>query len=122
MSSYFRVHPAINFARVGTSDEYYIAPETAAGHVVDAQTGMFGGLPIKRGTEDTPIDAADFRDADHKPRRQAARFRIFAYDQHQQQYPSQDHGREIKIGGELHSLVGEPDIDGIITEENGEGA
>lgn len=26
-------------------------------------------------------------------------------------------GREIKIGGVLHSLVGEPDIDGIVTEE-----
>jgi hypothetical protein len=98
MNSYFRVHPAINFARVGSSSEYYIAPETAAGEVVDAETGQFGGLPIKAGTEDTPIEADDFRDAGNNPRRQAARFRIYAYDQQQEQYPSNDPGREVKPG------------------------
>ena len=101
MSSYFRVHPTINFARVGSSAEYYIAPESAAGEVVDTQTGMFGGLPIKPGTEDTPIDAGDFRDADQNPRRQAARFRIYAYDGPQNKYPSQDPGREVKIGDQV---------------------
>ncbi len=98
MSSYFRVHPNINIARVGSSTEYYIAPETAAGEIVDPATGMFGGLPIKAGTENTPIEANDFRDANSQPRRQAARFRLYAYDQPQQQYPSVDPGREIKIG------------------------
>jgi len=94
----FRVHPAINFARVGNSDQYYIAPETAAGELVDKANGLFGGLPIKPGTEDTPINENDFRDAQHQVKRQAARFRIFAYDQPQQTYPSNDPGREIKIG------------------------
>jgi hypothetical protein len=105
MSSYFRVHPNINFARVGSSKEYYLAPETAAGEVVDAETGLFGGLPIKAGTEDTAITEEDFRDGNQQPRRQAARFRIFAYEAEQEQYPSKDHGREIKIGGKVDGKV-----------------
>ena len=98
MAAYFRVHPSINMARVGSSDDYYIAPETAAGEVVDPATGMFGGLPILKGTEHTPINAAEFRDAAKQPKRQAARFRLYAYDQPQSQYPSNDPGREVKIG------------------------
>lgn len=97
-NTYFRVHPSVNFARVGVSEEYYLAPETAAGKLVDTQTGVFGGLPIKAGSEDTPIDASDLRDADQNPRRQAARFRIYAYDSPQTQYPSNDPGREVGIG------------------------
>ena len=27
----FRLHPTINFARVGTSDDFYLSPETSAG-------------------------------------------------------------------------------------------
>ena len=101
MTSYFRVHPTINFARVGSSSEYYLAPETAAGEVVDSASGMFGGLPIKAGTEDTPIEAGDFRDAAQNPKRQAARFRLYAYDSPQNQYPSQDSGREVNIGDQV---------------------
>lgn len=97
-NTYFRVHPAINFSRVGVSEEYYLAPETAAGKIVDKQTGIFGGLPIKKGTENTPIEASDLRDALQNPCRQAARFRIFAYDTPQTVYPSTDMGREVKIG------------------------
>ncbi|USD97275.1 hypothetical protein CTT30_15075 [Vibrio coralliilyticus] len=100
MTSIFRVHPAINFARVGNSEEYYIAPETAAGELLDKDTGLFGGLPIKPGTEDTPITAEDFRDStpDKKVKRQAARFRIFAYSDEQHSYPSNTAGKEVKIG------------------------
>jgi len=98
MASYFRVHPNINFARVGNSSEYYLAPETAAGEIVDSNSGLFGGLPVKPGTEDTPIDATDFRDSNHAVKRQAARFRVFAYDSPQNTYPSEDPGKEIKIG------------------------
>lgn len=101
----FRVHPAINFARVGNSNEYYIAPETAAGELIDKEKGLFGGLPIKPGSEDHPIDENDFRDQDAKVKRQAARFRIFAYDQPQTRYPSEDPGREIKIGDTVNGKV-----------------
>ncbi|WNO09951.1 LodA/GoxA family CTQ-dependent oxidase [Teredinibacter sp. KSP-S5-2] len=105
MTQYFRVHPNINFTRVGSSDEYYIAPETAAGEIVNEATGLFGGLPIKPGTEDTPIQAGDLRDAKENPKRQAARFRIFAYDQPQAHYPGEDPGREITIGSKVGNKV-----------------
>jgi hypothetical protein len=73
----FRVHPAIGIGRVGDSEEFYIAPVTAAGTM--GPGGLMGGLPIKPGSEDTPIDADDFRDRDGNVKRQAARFRIYAY-------------------------------------------
>jgi hypothetical protein len=98
MNTYFRVHPNINFSRVGSSEEYYLAPETAAGEVIDTASGLFGGLPIKKGTENTVIDDSDFRDSNSNPVRQAARFRIYSYDQAQSSYPSEDPGKEIKIG------------------------
>jgi hypothetical protein len=73
----FRVHPAIGIGRVGDSEEFYIAPMTAAGTI--EASGLMGGLPIKPGTEDTAITAEDFRDAAGNVKRQAARFRIYAY-------------------------------------------
>src|ERR1700722_12383822 len=73
----FRVHPAIGIGRVGDSEEFYIAPMTAAGTI--EPSGLMGGLPIKPGTEDTPITADDFRDTTGNVKRQAARFRIYAY-------------------------------------------
>lgn len=103
----FRVHPSINVARVGSSEEYYIAPETAAGELLDterypASLGVFGGLPIKAGTEDELIEEADLRDDQDKPKRQAARFRIYAYDNEQSTYPSEDKGREVNIGDAIN--------------------
>jgi hypothetical protein len=99
--TYVRIHPTINFARVGNSKDYYIAPETMAGEVVDKETGLFGGLPIKRGTENTAITEEDFRDDDGAVKRQAARFRLFAYSEGQTEYPSNDKGQEIKLGSTL---------------------
>ena len=62
----YRIHPAIGVARVGDSEEYYIAPEKAA------------GLPIlPDGKAFTP---ADFRDARKRVRRQGARFTVYRYD------------------------------------------
>ena len=57
----FRVHPTINFARFGTSDEFYLSPETSAG-IMDPDSGVMGGLPIKAGTEKEPIQSSDLRD------------------------------------------------------------
>jgi L-Lysine epsilon oxidase N-terminal len=73
----FRVHPAIGIGRVGDSQEFYVAPVTAAGTI--GPSGLMGGLPIKPGTEDTPITADDFRDKPGNVKRQAARFRVYAY-------------------------------------------
>lgn len=57
MSNYvYRVHPAINIARVGNSDEYYIAPETMAGlPIPGVDPPATGGLPIKPDTESETI-------------------------------------------------------------------
>jgi L-lysine epsilon oxidase-like protein len=75
----FRIHPTINLARVGTSDEFYLSPETSAGLPL-ANTRTTGGLPIKPGTESEFIDSEDLRDASGALKRQGARFRLFAYD------------------------------------------
>src|ERR1700722_1625187 len=93
----FRVHPAIGIGRVGDSEEFYIAPVTAAGTIEPG--GLMGGLPIKPGTEDTPITADDFRDRDGNVKRQAARFRIYAY-------PSGTSGTYPNGRGELVTLGG----------------
>lgn len=63
----YKIHPAIGIARVGNSDEYYIAPETA------------GGLPIL--PDGRPFSASDFRDADKRLRRQGVRFEVHRYDE-----------------------------------------
>ena len=75
----FRIHPAIGFARVGTSEEFYLAPETMAGHPQDEPGPRTGGIPIRRGTESETIRAGDLRDADKNLKRQAARFRVFSH-------------------------------------------
>ncbi|MGB0385047.1 MAG: LodA/GoxA family CTQ-dependent oxidase [Ardenticatenaceae bacterium] len=69
----YKIHPAIGIARLGNSvaegtDGYYIAPETG------------GGLPIQPGTENTPIESSDLRDDQGGLKRQAARFRIYKYE------------------------------------------
>ena len=64
--SEYRIHPAIGVARVGDSDDYYIAPETA------------GGLPIN--PDGRPFRPADFRDGGGRVRRQGARFEVHRYD------------------------------------------
>lgn len=109
----FRIHPTINFARVGDSDEYYIAPETAAGEIAVEETGLFGGLPIHPGTEDTPITADQLRDGQGRVKRQAARFRLFAYDRPQTRYPDGG-GREVTIGATVATSDGPKTIRDII--------
>ena len=65
MSTKYKIHPAIGIARVGDSQDYYIAPETT------------GGLPSTYST--TPPDGKIFRDANDKLLRQAAKFKIYQY-------------------------------------------
>lgn len=103
MTTTFRIHPSIGLARVGNSEEYYLAPESIAAMPQpnkpnDATTG---GLPIKPGTEDTVINASDIRDSQGAFKRQAARFRIFAYpDNSTAQYPASA-SEEITIGSKV---------------------
>jgi len=105
----FRIHPAIGFARVGNSPEYYLAPETAAGLPDPAGGATTGGLPIQAGTESTPITDADVRDAQGRFKKQAARFRIYQYPAGEQTYPS-GAGTEVVIG----SQVGERTVADVV--------
>lgn len=100
MSTIFRIHPAIGFARVGNSSEFYLEPNTMAGLPVPGGDGRTtGGLPIKPGTEDETITSADLRDAAGALKRQAARFKIYAYDiQAPETYPLGVTGQEITLG------------------------
>jgi hypothetical protein len=66
MTVTYKIHPSIGVARVGDSDEFYLAPETP------------GGLPIL--PDGRLFEPRDFRDAERRLRRQAARFRVFRYD------------------------------------------
>ncbi len=84
----FKIHPAIGIARVGDSrDEFYLAPETS------------GALPTKCDKDGIPVTDAKgkevkerkFKDAKDRVKRQAARFRIYVYDD------DSPKGRELKL-------------------------
>lgn len=107
--SMLRVHPAIGLARVGTSDEYYLAPETPAAYPDKNGGPQTGGLPIKAGTESTTITDKDIRDANGAFKKQAARFRIYQYPAGDQTYPA-GAGTEVTLG----STVGGKKVQDII--------
>lgn len=64
-----RIHPGIGIARLGDSDEFYVGPE-APGIVVDP--GGSGGPGPDGGT---------YRDSGSRLKRQAQRYRVYAYDE-----------------------------------------
>ena len=96
----FRVHPTVNFARFGTSEDYILSPETSAGLPQDG-SHVTGGLPIKKGTESEPISSKDLRDQDGNLKKQAARFKIYAYEKNLNTYPCGE-GNEVIIGTEIN--------------------
>nr|WP_298115420.1 LodA/GoxA family CTQ-dependent oxidase [uncultured Pseudomonas sp.] len=103
-TSNFRIHPAIGFARVGNSSEYYLEPNTQAALPIPGDTSgsTTGGLPIKPGSENDTITSADLRDASGALKRQAARFKIYAYPaQATETYPMGVTGTEIRIGSQI---------------------
>jgi L-Lysine epsilon oxidase N-terminal/L-lysine epsilon oxidase C-terminal domain len=65
MATIYKIHPAIGVARVGTSSQFYIAPEVGGGLPTDPATGQ-------------PVTS--FRDAAGDLLKQAQRFRVFSYD------------------------------------------
>lgn len=98
----FKIHPALGIARLGTTDDdFYLTPEQP------------GTLPIEcdeMGTElfdskGQPIRVTNFKDQSDlsKIRKQAARFRIFAYDGDEDKA-----GKEIEIGGQYDFVYQNP--------------
>ena len=83
----YRIHPAIGIARLGNSpDSFYIAPEQTGAAPIDCGSD---GIP----TAQQPVTS--YKDEKNRIRRQAARFRIYVYDDESQQ------GREVKIGDKI---------------------
>src|SRR5882757_6988164 len=66
MSTVYKIHPAIGIGRLGSSQDYYIAPSGA------------GQLPTEYSTPNRGGNT--FRDAHNNLLRQAAKFQVYAYD------------------------------------------
>jgi L-Lysine epsilon oxidase N-terminal/L-lysine epsilon oxidase C-terminal domain len=90
MKPIYKIHPAIGVARLGNSDEFYLAPEAT------------GDLPIvcePDGTVEGPEQkVTQFKDDQGRIKRQGARFRVFVYDDRS---PS---GRELQINDPITVL------------------
>lgn len=110
----FKIHPAIGIARLGNSDEFYLAPEQP------------GALPIQCDSDGTeqqqkdgqPLRISSFKDSDDlsKIKRQAARFRIFVYSDH-----ADSSDEEVEVGGKYHFVVTSPTtaptpVEGTVTD------
>jgi hypothetical protein len=92
MTATFRIHPAIGFARLGNSpDKFYIAPDGAGEFPVQCDDD---GYPTVDGNGNE-VPVTDFKDATGRILRQAARFRVFVYDDRS---PG---GREVTIGEQV---------------------
>lgn len=93
----YKIHPGIGIARLGNSDNFYLAPE---------QPGV---LPVECDAEGNeildgngqPQRISTFKDNDlSKIKKQAARFKIYAYDDDEDKC-----GKEIKIGGKYKFIL-----------------
>jgi hypothetical protein len=91
----YRSHPAIGIARLGNSpNEFYLAPETTGGLPTVCDTG--GNPILDAHGQEQPV--ASFKDEQGRILRQAARFRVYVYDDANPQ------GRELKIGDPIQGL------------------
>jgi hypothetical protein len=97
MTPTYKIHPAIGIARLGNSPtDFYLAPETCGALPIEVDSS--GRIPLVDGAEQ-PI--TNFRDADGLVKRQAARFRVYVYDDDSPQ------GRPVNVGKEPHGEGGD---------------
>lgn len=90
MRKTFRIHPAIGIARLGNSPtSFYLCPETPAGLPQECDDD---GNPSTGPDGMTPVLVEQFKDAQGRVRRQAARFQVFVYDEESPE------GRPLRIG------------------------
>lgn len=88
----FRIHPAIGIARLGNSpDGFYIAPDQG-GQLPVLCDGSGNPILDAKGDE---VGVTDFKDAELRILRQAARFRVLVYDD------KSPGGREVLIGDQV---------------------
>lgn len=109
MTTQFQIHPAIGIARVGNSvpaveenhhddaggSHFYLAPETWGG--LPNQCDHWGNPDLNDSTgKPIPVDA--FKDKQLRVKRQAARFRIYVYDD------TNPEGRLLQIGDNIQGI------------------
>src|SRR5271165_7177466 len=90
MTTVYKIHPAIGIARLGDSTEFDLSPEAAGALPIECDSE--GNTVLKDGIEQ-PIST--FKDAQGRVKRQAARFRVYAYDD---AHPT---GREVRVGDKI---------------------
>lgn len=96
MSSKYKIHPAIGIARVGDStSDFYLCPETVEGLPI-ACDKRGNAILDEKGNETT---TSIFKDKKGRIKRQASRFKIFAYDE------DNPEGRELKVGDTVYGTV-----------------
>lgn len=92
----FEIHPSVGVARVGNSPEqFYLEPETIGG--LPTECGPDGSPVLSKGK---PVPISKFKDGEGRVRRQAARFRVFVFDEKN----TSDPGREVVLGKDVKSL------------------
>lgn len=99
----YRIHPGIGIARLGNSEtEFYLAPETPAAlpQACDAN-----GNPLYAADGVTPVLVTNFKDAEGRIKRQAARFQVFVYDDDNPEGKPLKIGDRIEGGGNSGKLV-----------------
>ena len=90
----YKIHPAIGIARLGNSpDSFYLSPESTGAPPIDCGPD---GIAITQNGVEQPV--TQYKDAQGRIRRQAARFRIYVYDDANPQ------GREVKIGDTIQAV------------------
>jgi hypothetical protein len=88
MPATLRIHPSIGIARLGNSpSSFYIAPESAGALPIECDENGIPSVP--------PATVSSFKDDEGRIRRQAARFRIYVYDE------DDPDGRELEVGAEV---------------------
>lgn len=97
MNPTYKIHPAIGIARLGNSPtDFYLAPESCGALPIEVDPN--GRIPLVNGQEQ-PITT--FRDANNMVKRQAARFRVYVYDDQSPQ------GRPITVGTQPNGAGGD---------------
>ena len=93
----YKIHPSIGIARLGNSDDFYLSPEQPGKLPIECD---HEGKEIIENGKPKPIST--FKDPNDlsKVKRQAARFRVFHYnDEHDTA------GEEITLGGEYEFIL-----------------
>jgi L-Lysine epsilon oxidase N-terminal/L-lysine epsilon oxidase C-terminal domain len=95
--TYYKIHPAIGIARLGNSPtDFYLAPESCG--ALPIEVDPTGHIPLVNGQEQV---ITTFRDANNLVKRQAARFRVYIYDDQSPQ------GRPITVGTQPNGAGGD---------------